>query len=123
LANITPELRKAMDGTPTTSVMAETIFVFARIKRRAKGGGAARHDTRIGLTMCERDNTVEWLASKGNNAQAIFNLARKTWRKGSGKFTIEAERRIKGEAKAPEREAKLAKKREARRARKEGGGA
>jgi hypothetical protein len=61
--------------------------------------------------MCERDNTVEWLASKGNNAEAIFNLARKTWRKGSGKFTIEAKRRIKGEAKAPEREAKLAKKR------------
>jgi hypothetical protein len=41
LANITPELRKAMDGTPTTSVITETIF--ARIKRRAERGGAARN--------------------------------------------------------------------------------
>mmetsp|Transcript_26648 Transcript_26648/g.86078 ORF Transcript_26648/g.86078 Transcript_26648/m.86078 type:complete len:402 (+) Transcript_26648:268-1473(+) len=95
-ANITPELRKAMDGTPTTSVMAETMF--ARIKRRAERGGAARHDTRIGLTMCDRDKTVDWLASKGGKAQAIYNLARKTWRQGSGKLTVQGERRIKGEA-------------------------
>jgi hypothetical protein len=72
-ANITPELRKAMDGTPTTSVMAETMF--ARIKRRAEWGGAARHDTRIGLTLCDRDKTVDWLASKGDKAQGIYNLA------------------------------------------------
>lgn len=105
---ITPELRKAMDGTPTTSVLAETMF--ARIKRRAERGGAARHDTRIGLTMCDRDKTVVWLADKGDKAQGIWNLGRKAWRRGSGRRTVQAERRIKGEAKAPEREAKLAKK-------------
>ena len=44
-AKITPELRAAMDGTPITSVMAETVF--ARIKRRADRGGIPRHDTRV----------------------------------------------------------------------------
>jgi hypothetical protein len=92
LAKITPELRAAMNGTPTTSVMAETMF--ARIKRRAERGGAARHDTRVGLTLCDRDSTVEWLASKGEAAQKIWDFARKWWRKGSGRRTIEAERRI-----------------------------
>ena len=55
-ANITLELRKAMDGTPLTSVSAETMF--ARVKRRADRGGISRHDTRMGAVLCDRDGTV-----------------------------------------------------------------
>lgn len=106
-AKITPELRAAMDGTPITSVMAETIF--ARIKRRADRGGISRHDTRIGAVLCERDGTVQWLRDK-REGERIWRLARRRWRRGSGSLTIAEERYRKGEAKAPERAAKLEKK-------------
>ena len=43
-----------------------------------------------------------------------MTLARRRWRKGSGSSTIGEERRLKGEAKAPEREEKLSKKRAGR---------
>jgi hypothetical protein len=59
----------------------------------------------VGLTLCDRDNTVDWLASNGDGAPKNWAFARKQWRKGSGRRSIKAERRIKGEAKAPEREA------------------
>lgn len=107
-AKITPELRAIMSGTPVTSVMAETLF--ARIKRRADRGGISRHDTRIGAVLCERDGTVEWLRNKGEG-ERVWRLARRRWRKGSGSRTMQAERALKGEAKAPEREAKLENKR------------
>jgi hypothetical protein len=40
-----------------------------------------------------------------------MNLSRKRWRVGSGSRTMADERRLKGEAKAPARAEKLAKKR------------
>jgi hypothetical protein len=107
-ANITPVLRAAMDGTPLTSVSAETMF--ARVKRRADRGGIARHDTRMGGVMCERDGTVAWTWGQAK-PQGLMNLARKRWRAGSGSRTMADERRLKGEAKAPARDVKLQKKR------------
>ena len=108
VAKITPELRKAMDGVPITSVMAETMF--ARVKRRADRGGISRHDTRMGAVLAERDDTVEWLRDKPAG-EKIWRLAARRWRKGSGSRTMQQEREIKGALKAPEREAKLEKKR------------
>ena len=110
-ANITPELRRAMDGTPLTSVSAETMF--ARVKRRADRSGRSRHDTCMGAVLCERDGTVTWARGE-RDADGLLRQASRSWRKGSGKRTMEDERRLKGEAKAPEREAKLAKKRSGR---------
>ena len=43
-ANLTAEIRERLEGMPTTSVGAETMF--ARVKRRAERGGISRHDTR-----------------------------------------------------------------------------
>ena len=94
-----------------TSVGAETMF--ARVKRRAERGGVARHDTRIGAVLCERDGTVAWARNMAQ-AQALFDLARLQWRRGSGKRKMSDELLIKGEEKAPERDAKLAKKRSGR---------
>ena len=111
-ANITPQLRERLDGVPLTSVSAETMF--ARVKRRAERGGIARHDTRMGAVVCERDRTVAWARGKGSTADGLLQLARKRWRKGSGAQTMAGERQLKGAAKAPEREAKLAKKRAGR---------
>jgi len=107
-ANITPTLRASMDGTPLTSVSAETMF--ARVKRRADRGGISRHDTRMGGVMCERDGTVTWCMGQ-SKAQGLVDLARRNWRRGSGSRTMADERRLKGEAKAPARAEKLAKKR------------
>ena len=107
-AKITPELRAAMDGVPTTSVMAETMF--ARVKRRADRGGISRHDTRMGAVLAERDGTVNWLRNQ-REGERLWRLARRRWRKGSGSRTMAEERRLKGEAKAPARDAKLQKKR------------
>ena len=107
-ANISPALRAAMDGTPLTSVSAETMF--ARVKRRADRGGIARHDTRMGAVMCERDGTVGWTQGQ-SKAQGLVDLARKRWRVGTGSRTMADERRLKGEAKAPARAEKLQKKR------------
>lgn len=106
--NITPRLRAEMDGVPITSVWAETIF--ARIKRRADRGGISRHDSRIGAVLCERDGTVAWLRDK-LEGERVWRLARRRWRKGTGSRTMQQERTLKGEAKAPEREAKLEGKR------------
>jgi hypothetical protein len=87
--------------------------MFARVKRRADRGGISRHDTRMGGVLCERDGTVAW--SRGQaQADGLLTLARKRWRQGSGSRTMQEERRLKGEAKAPVREAKLAKKRSGR---------
>jgi len=97
-----------MDGVPITSVMAETMF--ARVKRRADRGGISRHDTRMGAVLAERDGTVEWLRDKPAG-EKIWRLAARRWRKGSGSRTMQQEREIKGALKAPEREAKLEKKR------------
>jgi len=97
-----------MDGVPITSVMAETMF--ARVKRRADRGGISRHDTRMGAVLAERDDTVEWLRDKPAG-EKIWRLAARRWRKGSGSRTMQQEREIKGALKAPEREAKLEKKR------------
>ena len=110
-ANITPELRTRLDGMPLTSVGAETMF--ARVKRRAERGGISRHDTRMGGVLCERDGTVAWARGQ-TSAEDLLRLAAKRWRKGSGARTIADEDALKGEAKAPEREAKLAKKRSGR---------
>jgi hypothetical protein len=110
-ANITPELRARLSGMPITSVSAETMF--ARVKRRAERGGIARHDTRMGAVECSRDKTVVWARDKANT-QGLLNLAGKRWRNGSGKCTMADERALKGEAKAPERTEKLAKKRRSR---------
>ena len=107
-ANITPALRAAMDGTPLTSVSAETMF--ARVKRRADRGGIARHDTRMGAVLCERDGTVAWTRGE-EQAEGLMNLSSKRWRAGSGSCTMADERRLKGEAKAPARTEELAKKR------------
>ena len=87
--------------------------MFARVKRRAERGGVARHDTRIGAVLCERDGTVAWARNMAQ-AQALFDLARLQWRRGSGKRKMSDELLIKGEEKAPERDAKLAKKRSGR---------
>ena len=110
-ANITPELRKRLDGMPLTSVSAETMF--ARVKRRAERGGISRHDTRMGAVLCERDKTVAW-AREQQDAEGLLRLACKRFRNGSGSRTMADEDALKGEAKAPEREAKLAKKRSGR---------
>ena len=89
--------------------------MFARVKRRAERGSIARHDTRMGAVVCERDGTVAWARGKGTSAaDGLLQLARKRWRKGSGAQTMAGERQLKGAAKAPEREAKLAKKRAGR---------
>jgi len=45
-AKDTPELRKKLDGVPTTSTPCEALF--AAVKRRAERQGVARHDTRVG---------------------------------------------------------------------------
>ena len=113
-AKITPELRKRLDGMPLTSVAAETMF--ARVKRRADRGGIARHDTRMGQVLCQRDGTVAWARSK-EQAEGLLRLAARRWRKDSGKRTMEDERQLKGAAKEPERAAKLQKKRAGRSAR------
>ena len=110
-ANVTPALRKRLDGMPLTSVGAETMF--ARVKRRAERGGISRHDTRMGAVLCERDATVAW-AREQTDAAGLLRLAAKRWRQGSGARTIADEDALKGEAKAPERDAKLAKKRSGR---------
>jgi len=110
-ANVTPALRQRLDGMPLTSVGAETMF--ARVKRRAERGGIARHDTRMGAVLCERDATVAW-AREQTDAAGLLRLACTRWRKGSGSRTMADEDALKGEAKAPEREAKLAKKRSGR---------
>ena len=113
-ASITPELRKAMDGTPLTSVGAETVF--ALVKRRADRGGISRHDTLSGAVACKRSGTTAWGRTKAN-PDGLIRLAAKRLREGSGKLTIADERALKGEAEAPEREAKLVKKRKGKAAR------
>ena len=110
-ANITPALRERLSGVPLTSVSAETMF--ARVKRRADRGGVARHDTRMGAVLCERDGTVAW-ARAAAHTQGLWDLSRRRWRAGSGKRKMRDELFLKGEAKAPERAAKLAKKRKGR---------
>ena len=107
-ANLTAELRQRLDGMPLTSVGAETMF--ARVKRRAERGGISRHDTRMGAVLCDRDGTVAWARSKAT-AGGLVTQARRRWRKGSGSRTMADEDALKGAAKAPERDAKLAKKR------------
>ena len=100
-----------MDGTPLTSVSAETMF--ARVKRRADRGGTSRHNTRMGAMLCDRDNTVGWTREK-HNPDGLMRQASRSWRKGSGKRAMQDERQLKGQPKAPEREAKIAKKRSGR---------
>lgn len=84
-ANITLELRKAMDGTPLTSLSVETMF--ARVKRRADRGGISTHDTRMGAVLCDRDGTVAWTRGQ-QNPDGLMRQASRSWRKGSGKQTI-----------------------------------
>jgi hypothetical protein len=110
-ANVTPALRERLSGMPLTSVSAETMF--ARVKRRADRGGISRHDTRMGSVLCERDDTVAWARGQAQVA-GLWKQAGKRWRKGSGSRTMQEERQLKGEAKAPARELKLAKKRSGR---------
>ena len=109
--NITPELRVAMNGRPLTSVGAETMF--ARVKRRTDRGGISRHDTLSGNVLCSRDGTVGW-SRKQANPGGLMRLASKRRRKGSGSRTIQQEWELKGEAKAPARQEKLARKRSGR---------
>ena len=115
-ANITPELRAAMNGTPLTSVGAETMF--ARVKRRTDRGGISRHDTLSGNVLCSRDGTVRWARGQADT-DGLLRLASKRRRKGSGSRTMQQERELKGEAKAADREEKLSKTR-SRRAKKAG---
>ena len=63
---------------PLTSVGAETMF--ARVKRRADRGGVARHDTRMGAVLCDRDRTVSWARAKANSG-GLLSQARKRWRR------------------------------------------
>ena len=107
-ANLTAELRTRLDGMPLTSVGAETMF--ARVKRRADRGGVARHDTRMGGVLCDRDGTVVWVRRKGD-ADGLLRKAARSWRAGSGSRTMADEDGLKGAAKAPAREEKLANKR------------
>ena len=106
--NLTAEIRKRLDGMPITSVGAETMF--ARVKRRAERGGVARHDTRMGVVLCDRDKTPAWARGE-REAEALWRQAARGWRRGSGSRTMAQEDALKGAAKAPERDAKLAKKR------------
>ena len=110
-ANITPELRKRLGGMPLTSVSAETMF--ARVKLRVKQSGISRHDTGIGKVLCERDGTVAWGRGQAHS-DALWRQSATRWRKGSGSRSMNDERRLKGEEKAPARQVKLAKKREGR---------
>jgi hypothetical protein len=113
--NITPDLRKAMNGTPITSISAETVFARAKHRVKRCGGGRVRSDTLCGATLCNRDATHEWGASKRPAAAAgLLTQARKRWRAGSGSRTAEDERAIDGAAQADEREADLAKVRNGR---------
>ena len=108
---VTAQLREWLDGMPLTSVGAETMF--ARVKRRAQRGGIARHDTRMGAVLCDRDGTCKWARRKAEK-EGLWRKAARNWRRGSGCRTMADEDTLKGAAKAPEREAKLAKKRKGR---------
>ena len=110
-ANITAELRQRLDGMPLTSVGAETIF--ARVKRRTDRGGVARHDTLSGGVLVDRDGTVAWTRKKAE-PDALYGMARKRWRGGSGSRTMAEDDAIKGEEKHPAREVKIAKKQKGR---------
>ena len=108
--NITPALRKAMSGTPITSVPAETVFARAKHRVTRCGGGRVRSDTLCGATACNRDATHAWGASKRPAAAAgLLTQARKRWRGGSGSRTLQDERALSGAAEADERAAGLAK--------------
>ena len=57
-AKDTPELRKKLEGVPTTSTPCEALF--AAVKRRAVVEGVARHDSGMGVVMAKRDHTTTW---------------------------------------------------------------
>eukprot|EP00966_Prymnesium_polylepis_P336474 7391591-Prymnesium_polylepis.3 len=93
-ANITPVLRERLSGMPLTSVSAETMF--ARVKLRAKRGGVARHDTRMGAVLCDRDHSVAWALGKTpEHTEGLWRLSATQWRKGSGKRKMADERALK----------------------------
>ncbi|KAL1508118.1 hypothetical protein AB1Y20_007710 [Prymnesium parvum] len=64
----------------------------------------------MGAVLAERDGTVTWLRNQ-REGERLWRLARRRWRKASGSRTMAEERRLKGEAKAVDRAAKLEKKR------------
>jgi len=110
-AKDTPELRKKLEGVPTTSTPCEALF--AAVKRRAVVEGVARHDSRMGVVMAKRDRTNEWARGLPEKQRVQFwERSRKRMRKGS--TTMKQQRAAQGEAKAPLREIKLAKMRSGR---------
>eukprot|EP00966_Prymnesium_polylepis_P019151 441154-Prymnesium_polylepis.1 len=64
----------------------------------------------MGAVLCDRDKTPVWARGKPD-AEALWRKAARRWRQGSGSRTMADEDALKGAAKAPEREAKLAKSR------------
>eukprot|EP00966_Prymnesium_polylepis_P021670 498031-Prymnesium_polylepis.1 len=64
----------------------------------------------MGGVLCDRDATVAWARRKAD-ADGLLRKAARSWRAGSGSRTMRDEDALKGAAKAPERDAKLAKKR------------
>ena len=112
-ANITPALRKRLSGVPLTSVSAERIF--SRVKRRAERGGRQRHDTLSGAELVAMDKTVPWARGADVNTEGVWRLSKKRHHVGSGKLKMQDVRELEGAAKAPEREAKLEKKRSGKR--------
>ena len=70
-AKVTPELRKKLEGMPTTSTPCKALF--AAVKRRAVVEGVARHDSRMGVVMAKRDRTTEWAQGPaGGAARAVL---------------------------------------------------
>ena len=74
-------------------------------------GGKQRHDTLSGAELCAMDKTVTWSRSDGVNTRGVWKLSKKRKRERSGKLKMQDLRELEGAAKAPEREAKLEKKR------------
>ena len=70
----------------------------------------------MGAVLCDRDSTVAWARAKADSGGlgGLLSQARKRWRAGSGSRTMADEEALKGAAKAPEREVKIAKKRKGR---------
>jgi hypothetical protein len=111
-AKDTPELRKKLDGVPPTSTPCESLF--ASVKLRTGQQGVARHDTRVGGVVAKRDRTVAWAWGLDPETRTAFvNSSRKRARV-ERLTTMKQQRLKKGEAKAPLRALKLAKKKSGR---------
>ena len=105
----TPELRKKLDGLPTTSTPCESLF--AMMKRRAEREGVLWHDTRVGAVLVKRDHTVAWAKALPTETLARFFVSSRKRGRKAMKVTMKKQRAANGAAKAPERALKLAKKR------------